>query len=238
MIMMMEALVTTSPNDPYKTQPLPRLTQRLAQPVQLPLGAIAALVIVPALLSITLLVLWATTQQPASKATPLLPSPTLGVARITAQQDKGLPRAVVAYDAPDGSVIGALEQGRGYKVVARSGLAWVQLDVARAGETGNLVWVSADDVPEVQTAAGLQDLATPAPSATPQVVYVAAPAPLPALPEAPAELAPEPTSTPAYLIPPATPALRSVVFQTFPTATPCSLRQLGSSLQPCNGYQP
>ena len=40
-----------------------------------------------------------------------------------------LPRAVVAYAAPDGKVLGAIEPGRPYQLLARSGVAWVQLAI-------------------------------------------------------------------------------------------------------------
>lgn len=228
----------SQPNDPYKTQPLPPLTDVLARPVQLPIGLIVALAGVPALLLVALIAAWAWTRQPVSQARPLLPSPTLGVSRLTAERaSSGLPRAVVAYDAPGGAVVGALEPGRQYQVVARAGLDWVQLDVGHVGKGANLVWVAAGDVPETQMAAGLADLATPVPTATAQVVYVAAPAPAavaPAPAAEPVQLLPEPTAS--YVLPPATPAPRSVVVVAYPTATPCASRDLGRSLQPCNGY--
>jgi hypothetical protein len=234
---MMEATMSPTPSDPYKTQPLPPLTEALARPVRLPLAALLALAVVPAIVIAALLVGAGSTRQSAPKVMPLLPSPTLGLARVAAAA--GLPRATVAYDAPGGQVVGALEPGRGYRVVARSGLDWVQLDVAGNGEAPNLVWVAAGAVPETQTVAGLADLATAAPTPTAQVVYVAAAPAAPAAapppsPRAAEARAPEPTA--AYVLAPPTPAPRSVVMAPYPTATPCSIRDLGLSLQPCHGY--
>ncbi|NTU83552.1 MAG: hypothetical protein HGA45_29980 [Chloroflexales bacterium] len=135
--------------------------------------------------------------------------------------------------------MGALEAGRAYVVTARSGLAWAQLDVALPGAPANQVWVSAAEVPELSVAANVADLATPMPAPAPQVIYVAAqpgaPTPAPAA-EVASQLEPEPT--PAYLIPPATPAPRSVVVREFPTAPPCRLGEVGSALRVCNGVVP
>src|SRR5262245_51260692 len=55
---------------------------------------------------------------------------------------KGLGRAVVAYSAPNGDVLGAIEQGRAYRLVARSGLDWLQLQVDGSG----LIWVKAQEL--------------------------------------------------------------------------------------------
>lgn len=223
-----------NPNDPYQTQPLPPLTQALARPVSLPLAGLIALALAPSLL-VAALLLWADPAPSAPPALGLLPSPTLGIARAAAPAH-GLARATVAYDAPGGAPIGALEPGRAYRVIARAGLAWVQLDVAGPGEAPNLVWVAAGDIPEVAAVAGLADLATPAPTAAPEIVYVAAPAPARPAPAAPAAEAPAPTS--GYLLPPATPAPQPMVVRAFPTAEPCTLREVGASLRVCNGIVP
>ncbi len=72
--------------------------------------------------------------------------------------DTRLDRAVVAYSAPDGAVIGALEPGRPYTVTARLSTTWVQIDAMGGG----LVWVHRDAVriaPDLLAAA--PDLATP-----------------------------------------------------------------------------
>jgi hypothetical protein len=110
--------------------------------------------------------------------------------------------------------------------------------VARPGEPANLVWVAAADLPEVAVAAIPVDMATPAPSATPQVAYVYVPAPPVELPAPLAELPAPPAPTSAYLIPPATPAPRPVVFRVEPTTPPCTIRELGSVLRVCNGVTP
>lgn len=93
-----------------------------------------------------------------------------------------LPRAVTAYAAPGGAILGAIEPGRPYAIVARAGSEWLQLNVQDSG----LVWVRWADSGLVP-AGELADL-TPAP---PQVVYVEVvrpqvvnlPAPLPPQPQ-------------------------------------------------------
>jgi hypothetical protein len=214
-------------NDPYKTQPLQPVTQTLAGTIALPLPALIGLALGPALLAIAALLLWGGIGQAAPRPVRLLVTPTLGLSRAAAYGPT-LTNAAVAYAAPGGTVVGALEPGRAYRVVARSGLAWAQIDVAAPGEAANLVWVSADDIPEVAGVAGLADLATPAPSTTPQIVYVAAPAE----PAAPA------TPTQTYILAPATPAPHPIMMRAAPTALPCTIRELGAVLRICNGIVP
>jgi hypothetical protein len=51
-----------------------------------------------------------------------------------------LPVALTVYDAPGGAVLGDVEAGRGYAVVAQAhGGAWLQLEVAGSGR----VWAEA-----------------------------------------------------------------------------------------------
>jgi hypothetical protein len=103
----------------------------------------------------------------------------VGTSRST---EPALTRAVVAFDAPDGQVLGAIEGGRRYRVLARSGLSWAQLDVDGSGA----VWVR---LAELDALAGALDLATPVPTPPPQVRYITslpAPAPPPAADAAPA----------------------------------------------------
>jgi hypothetical protein len=71
-----------------------------------------------------------------------------------------LPRAVVAYDAPEGRVLGATLPGRPYELVARSGTAWVLL----AMEGSGTVWVRRDELE------GVVDVATPFPTEQPIVI--------------------------------------------------------------------
>jgi hypothetical protein len=171
----------------------------------------------------------------------MLATPTLGLSRsvgVVAAQAPGLPRALVAYAEPNGLVIGALEPGRPYRLVARSGLAWAQLDVAYAGAPPNLVWVRAEELPELRALA-VADLSTPVPTPAPPVRYVAAPAaPAPAAPAPPSDLAPLPEQPPVYLIPPATPRPRSVVIAPYPTTAPCRIGELGAAFRICNGVTP
>lgn len=95
-----------------------------------------------------------------------------------------LPRAVVAYDQPDGRVLGAIDSGRSYEIVARSGLDWLQIAVDGSG----LIWIQ-----RAELEGQVPDLATPEPpppTVAPIVVYVAPPA-------AVATAAPQPTAAPA-----------------------------------------
>lgn len=74
-----------------------------------------------------------------------------------------LPRAVVAYASPDGLVIGAVEAGRHYGFLARSGDGWLQLAIDGSGA----VWVRSADL------IGAPDLANVAtPTSGPRVVVV------------------------------------------------------------------
>ncbi|MFV9506135.1 MAG: hypothetical protein AB4911_16410 [Oscillochloridaceae bacterium umkhey_bin13] len=223
----------TTPTDPYKTQRLSDLAREAARPITLPAYAL----IIPTLallaaLGLALSSIEAPRQTSRSLPRPIIATPTLGLPGPATAQ--GLAQAMVAYAAPDGQVLGALEPGRPYRLVARSGVDWAQLDVARPGETSNLVWVHAAALPELR---GIQvaDLATHIPTPAPQIIMVAAPTIAPVAP-VPAE-AIAPTAAP-YLIPPATPAPRPIVMREFPTAQPCRLNEVGSVLRICNGITP
>lgn len=101
-------------------------------------------------------------------ATASAPTPTTSPA-----QPAGLPRALVAYAAPAGLPLGAIEAGREYRPLARSGADWILLDVAGSGA----VWVQAGEL--LGAAGSLVDLATPVPPPAPVVVYQATgPAPV------------------------------------------------------------
>lgn len=88
-----------------------------------------------------------------------------------------LPRALVAYDAPDGNTLGAIEPGRVYTPTAQLNTEWIQLEVAGSG----LIWVKATDLPEVQ----MTDLPTVTPEQPTARPATAAPAAAPAEPAAP-----------------------------------------------------
>jgi hypothetical protein len=114
--------------------------------------------------------------RPAVPAVPLptappiiiLASPTMpGPAIAAAPSRTGLPRAVVAYDAPDGRALGAIDAGRPYTPTVRSGLDWLQIDAAGSG----LVWVRIADL--FDGLASLPDVATPIPPAAPAIVEAA-----------------------------------------------------------------
>lgn len=96
-------------------------------------------------------------------ATPASPPTRISVASASASL---LPRAVVAYASPDGSVIGAVEAGRHYGFLARSGDGWLQLAIDGSGA----VWVRASDL---IGAPDLADVATP--TSAPRVVIVRQP---------------------------------------------------------------
>lgn len=96
-----------------------------------------------------------------------IPPTAVPAAQVAALPPNVLRRAVVAYDSPNGGVIGAIESGRTYAVVARWGSDWLQADVSGSG----VVWLKADQVLDLPD--GLVDL-QPAPQ--PAVVYVSAPA--------------------------------------------------------------
>lgn len=103
-------------------------------------------------------------------ATPTPSLPRLPAPAAPAPAGPTLPRATVAYAAPGGAVLGGLEPGRAYAVLARYGAAWLQID-AGSGP----VWVAASDA-GLTVDAALADLAPPP---APQVVVVERPAPAP-----------------------------------------------------------
>jgi len=95
-----------------------------------------------------------TTTQPTGPTTSYIGSTTTDAL----DPDTRLDRAVVAYSAPDGAVIGALEPGRPYTVTARLSTTWVQIDAMGGG----LVWVHSEAIriaPDLLATA--PDLATP-----------------------------------------------------------------------------
>jgi hypothetical protein len=80
---------------------------------------------------------------------------------VAPEAELRLVRAVVAYDAPEGTVLGATLPGRPYELVARSGVVWVQLVIDGSGR----VWVRRQDLE------GVEDVATPVP--TEQLIVIA-----------------------------------------------------------------
>jgi hypothetical protein len=123
-------------------------------------------------------------------ATPL---PATSIPSVTPSAELLLPRAVVAYAAPGGKVLGAIEPGRGYAVLVRSGTAWVQL----AFEGSATVWVRRDELEAVL------DIATPMPTEQPIVIAAEQP---PATPD-------PPTATVAPTTAPIPTAPRTIVYQ-------------------------
>jgi len=101
-----------------------------------------------------------------------IPTPTIETQTIAAVLPGTLARAVVAYDAPEGRVIGAIDRGHAYRVVARYGADWLHADVTGSGR----VWLRATDVFDLP--ADLADLAPPpAPIVEYQVVHQPPPPP-------------------------------------------------------------
>lgn len=100
---------------------------------------------------------------PSAVPTPALPVST-PVAH-TASTETRLSAAVVAYDAPNGTVLGPIEADRAYTIVARYGSDWLQADIEDSGN----VWLRSTELDTVMVAAALPDL-QPVPTA--EVVYV------------------------------------------------------------------
>lgn len=101
-------------------------------------------------------------------ATPsTVPTPTLPVSTPahTTSTETRLSAAVVAYDAPNGNVLGSIEADRAYTIVARYGSDWLQADIAGSGN----VWLRSTELDTVMVTAALPDLQ---PTPTAQVVYV------------------------------------------------------------------
>jgi len=115
----------------------------------------------------------ASSAAPAPTAAPSAPSAP-SAATVAPPAATVLGRAVVAYDAPDGAPVGALDAGRSYTVAQELG-SWRQLDVAGSG----LVWVRAWEMDGIAPP-------TPAPLPTAIPVPTAAPAPVRVVPVGPA----------------------------------------------------
>src|SRR5205823_2105642 len=76
------------------------------------------------------IIIIASPQMDGPRPTPA-PTPAAVVAAVV--PENALRRAVVAWDSPNGSVIGAIEQGRAYTVLAKWGSDWLQADVSGSG---------------------------------------------------------------------------------------------------------
>jgi len=155
---------------------------------------------VPALAALALVlagVVSAITEPAAAPIAPAVaPVPTAVLSVPTARADarpegRRFERAAVAYAAPDGAVLGAIEPGRPYRVVARYGADWLLLDVDGSGA----VWARLDDV-GLPAGLSLADLApTPAP------VMIVVDRPAPPAPPAPLARAAVAQPEPAPLVP-------------------------------------
>lgn len=76
-----------------------------------------------------------------------------------------LPRSLIAYAAPGGDALGAVDAGRAYTVEGRSGSGWALLRVDDVGgfDGRGAVWVHAGDLAGTSHA---PELATPTPCGT------------------------------------------------------------------------
>ena len=149
---------------------------------------------------------------PSVMSTPSIPTTT----PVSLSTETRLSAAVVAYAAPDGTVLGPVDADRAYTITARYGTDWLQADIDGSG----LVWIRSQELGMVTVAGALPDL-RPAPTAV--VVYVVQEVPPPAgmTPVAPASAPPregeQPTpirEKPTLVLRPGTEYLR------FPTAVP------------------
>jgi len=131
----------------------------------------------------------------ATAQPPIVPTPAAQIERVGATTTV---RALVAYDAPDGQALGAIEAGRAYQVLASYGASWLQADVTGSG----VVWLRAADL--LGAPGGLIDLR---PTDAPRVVVVSAPAP---------------AAAPAYTYTPPTPDMQQM---SEPPAPPISDHQ-------------
>lgn len=140
-------------------------------------GVLAAAIV--ALLALVAIV--ATTLRGVPPAATAQPTPQLPIIMIATAQAQHIPtaaatkaaeigptlqRAVVAYDSPNGSVIGAIDSGRAYTVLERAGADWLHADVSGSG----VVWLRTAEVFDLPS-----NLADVQPTVAPEVVYVTAP---------------------------------------------------------------
>lgn len=146
------------------------MTPTLAKP-WLPLALSGATIV--ALGALVGAILVTAAPQPVAASQPpigIIATPTPG-----ATEPPGLLRSINAYGAPDpATLIGPVEAGRAYTVVARSPDAgWLQLDVVGSG----LVWTPVESVDGVDVGA-LAVVAPAPPAALPAPVIVQQPAPV------------------------------------------------------------
>ncbi|MBP1467999.1 hypothetical protein EYB53_019940 [Candidatus Chloroploca sp. M-50] len=118
--------------------------------------------------------LWATWPRPHPAAPPVATNPAPPPAATTARHV--LPRAVVAFAAPEGVAVGALEPGRPYTTLATQD-GWLRIAADGSGTVWIRAWELTGSGPPTAT-----PTATPLPTATPRP----APPPPPAAPVAPA----------------------------------------------------
>jgi hypothetical protein len=103
-----------------------------------PWSALSLLIV----LVVVLVGMWRALRDAPSSMQQVTPAPVILVATtvpatpipiVAPSAELRLARAVVAYDAPDGTVLGTTLPGRRYQLLARSGAAWVQLAIDGSG---------------------------------------------------------------------------------------------------------
>lgn len=109
----------------------------------------------------------------AGEASPVAASSPAGPT-VTATPAAELTRAIVVFDVPNGTPVGALEPGRAYTLIGEQG-DWRQLDVPGSGKVWARAWEIDGEAPPEPTV-----LPTAAPAPPPPAV--SAPAPRPAAP--------------------------------------------------------
>lgn len=103
-----------------------------------------------------------------ASATPALPIILIATPVVAAAAPNTFTRATVVYASPGGDVLGAVEEGRHYGFIARSGGDWIQLSIDGTGAA----WVKSGDL---MGAPALSDLATPTSQPQPIIVREAVP---------------------------------------------------------------
>jgi len=161
--------------------PEPRPQDTARQPLH-PRRDIAITSICLLLLALAMLAIWPT-RPPTAPAAPASPSAAAGAPTSPPVRATHL---LVAFAAPNGVILGAIESTRAITPTAHYHDDWIQADVAGSG----LVWLRAADMPGIALTGA--DLA-PRPTAEP--VYVAAPEPVYVRAPEPVYIAP-PTAEP------------------------------------------
>jgi len=181
-------------------------------PQKLSRGEIGALAIVGFVAFFIMAYSWSTpTVAPAQIERAVIMPPTAAPARPTVAPTTEPVRMLGAYAAPDGALLGQIEETRAITPTAHYGGDWVQADVSGSGR----VWLRAGDMPNLALVG--PDLAPPPPA--PQVIYVVQP-----VQAAPTYSAPVAQPTPDwYTTPPVVqPEFQQALIGSDPNALACN----------------